>query len=150
MRDNYSIDKVKAEEIETLLECILALAAYQGHPNAVEVTIEQLSKDLEESWYEAYFLKKDGNVIGSCIIYNKYSSWKGRAMHLDELYIIPEERRMGWGRIFFDFILDLAGKKQCTYLSWSIAPDNAPAIQFYESYGAQIRQYWLDASLPTA
>lgn len=49
--------------------------------------------------------EKKGRLIGYAIFYFTYSTWCGKAMYLEDLYVIPEVRKHGVGSLLFDAVV---------------------------------------------
>lgn len=149
MKQVTDLDIVEVSYLEAplLIGFIHQLALHQNGLDKVELTPDQLADDLRSGWLEAFFLKKKEEIIGSTIIYNSYSSWKGRRLFIDELIIKEGYRRLGYGQYLFDFLINLAKQRSCRMLSWLIDPENTEALCFYEKNQANISQNWLHGNL---
>lgn len=59
--------------------------------------LEKDGFDAEHPAFVCYVADFNKSIIGYTIAYYTYSTWRGRAMHLEDLYVTPKyrERQMG-------------------------------------------------------
>uniref|UniRef100_A0A8C8E4C9 Spermidine/spermine N1-acetyltransferase family member 2b n=1 Tax=Oryzias sinensis TaxID=183150 RepID=A0A8C8E4C9_9TELE len=77
-------------------------------------------------------------VVGYALYFYTYSTWKGRSIFLEDLYVMPEFRGNGIGKGFSTVFSDQVGKKkECVRLQLSVLDWNTPSRDFYAAKGAQ-------------
>jgi GNAT superfamily N-acetyltransferase len=72
-----------------------------------------------------------------------YKSFRARrGLFVEDLYVRPDSRRHGLGRLL---LAHLAAKAQAAggFLEWQVLDWNAPSIAFYQSLGALPAENWL-------
>ncbi|CAF0765967.1 unnamed protein product, partial [Didymodactylos carnosus] len=74
-------------------------------------------------------------LIGYCLMFNTYSTWEGKALWLEDLYVKPEYRKKGIGQMFFKVTVQIAIDTECARLQFSVLNWNIDAINFYEARG---------------
>ena len=129
----------------TILGFVRALAEYEKMPDAVEVDAPTLAAQLRSPSppFECLLGEEAGRAIGFALLFQTYSTWRGRrGIWLEDLFVIPEERRHGIGRALLDRVVSLARERRCGRLEWSVLDWNRPAIDFYRSYGAELLEEW--------
>src|SRR5680860_884811 len=77
-------------------------------------------------------------VCGMALYYISYSTWRGRCLYLEDLYIQPEYRRGGLGQDLFNKLLGEAKELGVKRMDWQVLEWNEPAIKFYEKIGADL------------
>lgn len=55
---------------------------------------------------------------------------------MEDLYIRPEYRHQGYGRVFFTQLVEWIQGEGYTKLEWSCLDWNTPSIEFYQKLGA--------------
>ena len=91
------------EDIGLILHFIKELADYEKMSNAVvaeEKTLEEwiFNKQIAE----VIFAVRDGKEIGFMLFFYNFSTFLGKAgIYLEDLYIMPEYRRKGYGTAMF-------------------------------------------------
>lgn len=139
----------KKEDISTLLELIRELAVYEKAPAEVSNTEEQILKDgFGEMPIFKFWLAWEGkNAIAMAVVYFRYSTWKGKCLYLEDLYIRETHRDKGIGKKLFEVLLHYAKTEQCKRLNWQVLDWNEPAIAFYKKLGANLDAQWLNGTL---
>ncbi|XP_070584830.1 thialysine N-epsilon-acetyltransferase-like [Erythrolamprus reginae] len=80
--------------------------------------------------------KEGHTVIGYGLYYFTYSTWKGRNIYTEDLYVMPEFRGKGIGRKLLMEIAKVALEKGCTQMRLGVLDWNDTAIHFYLRRGA--------------
>lgn len=71
------------------------------------------------------------------------STWTGRhGIYLEDLYVRPQHRGVGLGRRLMSELAGICRDQGYTRLEWSVLDWNQPAIDFYDSLGAQPMDEW--------
>jgi ribosomal protein S18 acetylase RimI-like enzyme len=61
--------------------------------------------------------------------------WLGRDAFVDELYLLPEYRRRGWGRKTMEFVEEQARAAGVRTLHLEVVRQNAAAVDLYRKLG---------------
>jgi GNAT superfamily N-acetyltransferase len=128
-----------------LLGFIHALAEYERQPDAVRVTEETLRTQLSEAHppFECLIAEHEGAAVGFALFFSSYSTWLGkRGLWLEDLFVLPEQRKHGVGGALLRRIGELAIERDCGRLEWSVLDWNQLAIDFYVGLGARIMTEW--------
>ncbi|WP_446741679.1 N-acetyltransferase family protein [Silvibacterium acidisoli] len=131
-------------DIPVILELIHALAEYEREPHSVEMTAEQLLRDGfgDERFYECLIADEDGTAAGFALFFPIYSTWQGRSLHLEDLFVKPEFRGRGIGKALLKQVASIAAERGCSRLQWDVLEWNQPAIDFYRSLNANMLTEW--------
>lgn len=127
------------EDIDLVYELINGLAAYEKRPQDMTGTKEQLKDWLFEKQVATALLaeNQEGQNIGYAIYYPTFGSFSAKAnVHVEDLYIRPEYRHQGYGRIFFTRLVEWIQGEGYTKLEWSCLDWNTPSIEFYKKLEA--------------
>ncbi len=138
------IRKARAEDVPDIFRLIRELAEFERAPEAVEVTEQDLIRDGfgEEPRFECLLAESGGEVAGMAFYYYRYSTWKGPALHLEDLIVSQTYRGRGIGSRLLDEIVALGRRQGLRRIYWEVLDWNRPAIDFYESRGARIMEEW--------
>jgi GNAT superfamily N-acetyltransferase len=132
----YTIREIFPHEYGRLHELILEFASFISSSNKVSNSPEQLVKDKD--FYQCLVIEEDGVITGFAIYYYIYSSWSGRALYLEDLYIQPPSRNQGIGKALFNSLLKIAKEADCKKMKWQVSDWNENAKTFYISQDATI------------
>ena len=112
-------------------------ASFQKTPEKVLITPEQMlqHKDLFQCLVA---VTDEQQIIGFASYFYAYYSWSGKAIYLDDLYVIETYRKQKIGSQLLNALIELAKQQQCIKLRWQVSSWNKSAIGFYKSIGAHI------------
>ena len=87
--------------------------------------------------------RTEGERVGFAIFFHNYSTFLGRpGLYLEDLYVRPERRGHGYGKLLFRHLAGLAVARGCGRLEWWVLDWNRGAIDFYRSLGAEPMSDW--------
>ncbi|MHC5308518.1 N-acetyltransferase family protein [Myroides sp. LJL116] len=132
------------EDMGSVLELIKELAAFEKEPQAVIITEEDLIRDGfgAKPLFEALVAQQDNKIIGMALFYNRYSTWKGKTIHLEDLIVTQDKRGTGAGMALYKEVFKIAKKQNVKRVEWVVLNWNQPAIDFYQSSGADVLTNW--------
>ena len=128
-----------------LFDLILELASYEKMADEVAGDVEVLRRSLfEEKAAEALLLETaDGEAVGYAIFFTTFSTFECRSgIWLEDVYVRPEHRRGGIGRMVMEHLANLALDRGHVRLDWVALEWNEPALSFYEQLGARRLDDW--------
>ena len=80
--------------------------------------------------------EKDGKAVGFTQLYPSFSSGQARSIYiLNDLFVVPESRRLGVGRLLLDAAADFGRNAAAASLTLATAVSNLPAQSLYETAG---------------
>ena len=64
-------------------DLITELAVIEKEPDAVEISVQDLIDDGFGTFpkFKIFVAEENGNIIGMALFYERYSTWKGKAIH---------------------------------------------------------------------
>jgi GNAT superfamily N-acetyltransferase len=127
-----------------VLELIQELATFEKEPDAVVVTVADLVRDgfSEHPLFHCYVAEKENTIIGMALFYYRYSTWKGKTIHLEDLIVKADQRGSGAGFALYKEIIKQGKKDKVRRIEWNVLDWNTPAIDFYEKSGAKVLDDW--------
>lgn len=131
----------RPEDASLILAFVRELAEYEREPDAVRLNEAELLRDgFPEAgstrYYECIIAEEEGEPAGFALFFPVYSTWRGRAMHLEDLFVRPRFRGLGIGKALLTRVAAIAVERGCTRFFWHVLDWNEPAIDFYRSLGA--------------
>ncbi|WP_455170452.1 GNAT family N-acetyltransferase, partial [Aegicerativicinus sediminis] len=69
-------------------------------------------------------------------------TWKGRAIHLEDLIVKQEYRGNGIGSALLDTVVSYGHNEKVRRISWEVLDWNTPAIELYKKKGGRILEEW--------
>ena len=116
------------------------LAAYEKMEARVTGTADKLAEDLfaEKSALQCLVAQDGARLIGYAIFFPTYSTFRAQPMMwLEDLFVVPEARGRGIGRMMMAEIAKTALARRCWRVDWAVLDWNQPSIEFYEHLGAR-------------
>ena len=138
------IRKAEKEDMFQVLELITELAVFEKEPDAVEVTVADLQRDGfdNDPLFTAWVAEVEGEIVGMALVYFRYSTWKGRTVHLEDLVVKKKIRGKGVGEALYAEVLKYGHMQGVKRVQWEVISWNEGAIKFYERSGAKILRDW--------
>ena len=132
-----------------VLELIRELAVFEKQPDAVQVTVADLERDGfgPNPLFQTLVAEIDGEIPGIALFYNRYSTWKGRRLYLEDLIVTESMRGYGIGKQLFEETINYGKSKGYQGMVWQVLDWNEPAIQFYRKYKADFDAEWINVSI---
>ncbi|MEO9257980.1 MAG: GNAT family N-acetyltransferase [Crocinitomicaceae bacterium] len=129
-------------------QLIVELAVYEKEPDAVANTPELLAIDLfKDKVCHAFVAEIDHQIVGFALYYFSYSTWKGRALYLEDIYIKEDFRNRHIGNQLFDKVVEEGLKAKVKRIDWQVLNWNEPAIAFYKKKNATLDPDWINGRL---
>jgi predicted N-acetyltransferase YhbS len=141
---SFIIREGQKEDMKEVLQLIKELALFEKLPKEVEITEEDLIHDgfSDQQKFKTYVAEEDGIIIGTALFYERYSTWKGRVIHLEDLIVTQDKRGLGIGLALYKSVLKFAYDLGAKRVVWDVLSWNKNAIDFYESTGATVLDDW--------
>jgi GNAT superfamily N-acetyltransferase len=138
------IRDARKEDMPAVLELIKELAAFEKEPDAVITTVEILENEGfgENPLFHVFVAEVDGNIEGMALVYYRFSTWKGRTLHLEDLIVREEKRGTGLGNALYRKVIEYAREQGLKRVEWVVLEWNQHAIDFYQRSGANILKDW--------
>ena len=142
------IREAKPKDISAVLQLIRELADFEREPKAVVNTESELHQHIfKDKICNAIVADDNNEIIGFALYYNSYSTWKGKCLYLEDLYVQEARRKHGIGALLFEKIISIAKYQKVRRLEWLVLDWNQPAIQFYKKYEANLDNSWVNGKI---
>lgn len=134
----------KESDMHNVLHLIQELATFENEPHAVEVTVEDLIRDGFgiSPLFHVIVAEIDNTIIGMALYYTRYSTWKGKTIHLEDLIVTQQARGTGAGIALYTKVMQIAKQEGVRRVEWVVLDWNQNAIDFYEKSGATVLKDW--------
>ena len=128
----------------SVLELIKELAIFEKEPNAVVISVEDLIRDgfAENPLFHTFVAEVNQEIIGIALYYYRYSTWKGKTIHLEDLIVKEDKRGTGAGFALYSEIISQGKRDNVRRIEWNVLDWNTSAIEFYKKSGAKILDDW--------
>lgn len=139
-----NIRKGVPEDMKAVLGLIEDLAVFEKEPDAVVITEEDLIRDGFGivPLFHVFVAEEENNIVGIALYYYRYSTWKGKTIHLEDLIVKDEMRGKGIGYALYSEVIKQGKKDGVRRIDWHVLDWNTPAVEFYEKSGARVFDDW--------
>ena len=143
-KKDFTIRFAGEEDIGLILNFIKELADYEKLLHEVVASEEILMESLfVRKAAEVIIGEYKGEPIGFALFFHNFSTFLGRpGLYLEDLYIRPDMRGNGYGKLLLAFLAKLAKERNCGRFEWWCIDWNEPSINFYKSIGAIPMDEW--------
>lgn len=143
--NGFELRQAKEIDVPIILGFIRELAEYEKLLDQVVATEKSLKATLfgDRPFAEVIIGELNSKPIGFALFFHNYSSFHGKpGLYLEDLYVQPDYRGHGYGKILLAYLAKLAVERNCGRFEWSVLDWNEPAIEFYKKIGAKPMSDW--------
>lgn len=143
------IRKGTTTDVNEMLRLITELAIFEREPSAVVISTDDLKRDGfgENPLFYTFIAEIDNQIVGMALYYNRYSTWKGKTIHLEDLIVSEPARGKGVGMALYKEIIKEGKAQNVRRIEWNVLDWNKPAIDFYEKTGAIVLKDWCNVQI---
>ncbi|XP_048731757.1 thialysine N-epsilon-acetyltransferase-like isoform X2 [Ostrea edulis] len=108
----------------------------------VNMKVETLREDGfgEEKYFQCFVAENQENdsskLIGYVLYYYIYSTWEGKCIYMEDLYVSPAYRGRGIGSRLMGSVCKVAVEKKCARVHFAVLAWNKSSIDYYKRQGA--------------
>ncbi|UCA61501.1 GNAT family N-acetyltransferase [Chryseobacterium rhizoplanae] len=143
------IRKAVQEDCASMLELIKELAEYEKALHEVTVTLDEFTEDGfgKSPVWGAFVAELNGGIVGISLYYDRYSTWKGRRLYLEDLVVTEKMRGRQIGKLLFEATVEYGKSNAYSGMVFQVLNWNEPAINFYKKYSPKFDDEWLNVSI---
>jgi GNAT superfamily N-acetyltransferase len=145
MLKNFTIRAATEADTALILTFIHGLADYEKLRHEVVATEDSLRESLfgNHRVAEVIIGEWEQTPVAFALYFHNFSTFLGQAgIYLEDLFVKPEMRGKGIGRMMLSYLARIATERNCGRLEWSVLDWNEPALRFYRSLGAELMDEW--------
>jgi len=140
------IRSATAADGDTFLALVDALADYEKLDRPTPEARARLLHDAfgpAPNRIRVYLAETGGRAVAYAITCETYSSFLALpTLYLEDLFVLPDARRLGLGRRFFHHLAGEAVRGGYGRMEWVVLDWNQMAIDFYDKLGARRMTEW--------
>ena len=138
------IRKAERSDMVSVLDLIKELAEFEREPKSVSINVDDLINDgfCNDPKFRCLVAEKNKKVIGMALFYGRYSTWKGKTLHLEDLIVKKKFRGQGIGKELYKKFIEIAQDEGVRRAEWVALDWNVKAIKFYKNSGAKVLSDW--------
>jgi GNAT superfamily N-acetyltransferase len=123
---------------------IRELADYEHELDQVTISENDLRRDGfgKKPHFRALIAEWDGQPAGYALFFEYYSTWVGRGLYLEDLFVREKFRGRGIGTALLARVARIAMEEHCRGVHWEVLNWNTKAIAMYREIGAKFPDQW--------
>lgn len=140
-----SIRPAQAGDVSVILQMIQELADFEKLRHLCVATEDLLSEALfgPQPFCECLVALQGETPVAFALFYHNFSTFRGKkGLYLEDLYVKPAFRSLGYGREMLTTLARIALERDCARFEWSVLNWNETAIDFYAGLGAEVMPDW--------
>lgn len=142
---NLTIRDGTEADIRLILSFIRELAEYEKLLHEVVADESTLKESLfgKRKVAEVIIGEWNEEPVSFALYFHNFSTFLGRpGLYLEDLYVKPEFRGKGIGKVMLSYLAKIAIDRNCGRFEWWVLDWNKPALNFYRSIGAVSMDEW--------
>lgn len=143
------IRKAEPRDVPRMLELVKELALFERAPQEVTVTLQHMHDAGfgPNAVWVGWVAEAEGTIHGMAVCYERYSTWKGRRLYLEDIIVTEAARGQRIGEKLFMACVRHAVEQEHSGMLWQVLDWNTDALRFYDRFGATYSAEWLNGSL---
>ena len=124
-------------DVPLILGFVKELAEYEKLSHEVIATEDDFRQNLfgEKKFAEVLVGEYHSEPVGYALFFYNFSTFNGKpGIYLEDLYVKPEKRGKGFGKVLLAYLAKLAVDQECGRFEWAVLDWNKPSIDFYETF----------------
>jgi len=132
------------DDVTLLRTLIRELAMFEHELEFCVIEEADLARDGFGAYprFRALIAEWDAQPAGYALFFGYYSTWTGRGLFLEDLFVREQFRGRGIGKALLASVARVAVKENCHGVQWEVVDWNEKAIELYKSLGAKFRDQW--------
>jgi GNAT superfamily N-acetyltransferase len=134
-----------------LIRCLIdELAYFEKKLEQVRTTEEDIARDGfgENPEFRTLIAEWQGQPAGFALFFSYYSTWRGRGLYLEDLFVRPQLRGRGIGKALLAQVAQAAAQENRSFVRWVVLHWNERAVELYKTLGADFLDEWRTVVLP--
>jgi diamine N-acetyltransferase len=129
----------KKEDCVQIRGLIQELADYEKTPDGPKITADTLIQDGfgDRQFFHTFVAELDNKLVGFTLFFYAYSTWEGKAVYMEDIYVQPDFRSKGIGTKLWKRVVASGLKEGCTRCNFQVLDWNKPSIDYYKRQGAK-------------
>jgi GNAT superfamily N-acetyltransferase len=139
-----SIRPATIDDVALLRTLIRELAQFEHELDLCVIEEADLARDGfgPDPKFRALIADWDGQPAGYALFFGCYSTWAGRRLFLEDLFVRGPFRGRGIGKALLASVARIAVQENCHGVQWEVLGWNEKAIELYKSLGAEFLDQW--------
>lgn len=139
-----SIREAVKDDANLIFEFINKLAKYEKMEDDVNGNADLINKWVfEEKLAKVIFVVENNKEVGFALYFYNFSTFITKpGLYLEDLFILEDYRNKGYGKLVFNYLMDVVRNEDLGRMEWVCLDWNQPSIDFYLNIDAKPVEGW--------
>lgn len=139
-----SIREAVKGDANLIFEFINKLAKYEKMEDDVTGNADLINKWVfEEKLAKVIFVVENNKEVGFALYFYNFSTFITKpGLYLEDLFILEDYRNKGYGKLVFNYLMDVVRNEDLGRMEWVCLDWNQPSIDFYLNIDAKPVEGW--------
>ena len=133
------------KDVLLIIGMIKELARYENAEEKAQASEEDILNNVIHNKHARviFAINDEDKEVGFALFFYNFSTWTGKkGLYLEDLFVLEEYRKQGFGKFLIKTLGEIAIKEDCARFEWQCLDWNKPSIDFYLSLGAKPMNEW--------
>ncbi|XP_054155586.1 uncharacterized protein LOC128954048 [Oppia nitens] len=140
-KSTFTVQNATVEDRYAIRDLFKKFAEFNNRDPETVVSVEQIDRDgfgeRQVFWTVILRHNTSRQIVGFALYYPTFTSFNGRGVCMEYLYVCPEFRGSGAGRALMASVVnESANNGQCNYFRWGCFMRFTDTVAFYKRIGA--------------
>ncbi len=135
----YGFRFATRDDIDLIIDFITKLA--KSHEKLHKLDLDKstlINWIFDRKIANVFFLVYENKEVGFALYTYNFFIYKGNgSIYLEDIYILEEYRKRGFGKLMFQKICQIAKRNKVFKIEWTCSNNNENCIKFFNSIGAR-------------
>ncbi|HQW86530.1 MAG TPA: GNAT family N-acetyltransferase [Flavobacteriales bacterium] len=155
-----TVRQAEERDVPRMFELVKELALFERAPEQVTVTLEQMREagfgadPVWVGWVAEVVGSRESTesggpsgLLGMAVCYERYSTWRGRCLYLEDIVVTEAARGRRIGERLFKACASYALQQGHHHMLWQVLDWNTEAMRFYVRLGATFDPKWVNGRM---
>lgn len=138
---NLLLRNAEYSDLPQILTLVRKLARFEKAEKEVTADLSVYQKNFLSTFF-CTIAELNHELAAISVYYYGFSTWKGKMLYLDDLFVLEKYRGCGIGKSLIHDLFNTAKIQDCQIVKWQVLDWNTDAIGFYKKIGMQIESEW--------
>ena len=117
-----SIREANENDMTKVFDLVQELAVFEKEPDAIEIDVAYyIANGFKKTpLFKCFVAEIENSIVGIALIYNRFSTWKGKTIHIEDLIVTKKFRNKGIGNLLFERVVNYANEIKVKRVSWEV------------------------------
>lgn len=102
-----------------------------------KIDARQLLEDYLKGYFRCFVAEKDKTIVGYIVYMYTFSVWKGKRLHVEEIFVRKNYRKDGTGTALMHEVAKDCSREKCAGMNWVCSENDVLLMKLYKARGGK-------------